>query len=122
MKGWENVRVDSKGHIVKDNPVIRHKFNAKPTVIDDNWFASKLESRYYEYIKRDDTVLFFLRQVPFHLPENEKYVVDFVAFKKDGTVHFIDIKGMATRDFLRKKALVEKYYPVIIEIVKRGKW
>ena len=125
MKGWRDIQIrqDAKGRLIKDvpTPIVKHKFSAKPQVINDLWFGSKLEARYYELLKRDENTLFFLRQVPFHLPEKEVYRCDFMVFKKDGTVHFIDVKGYKTRDFMRKKALVERYYPVIIEIVKRSK-
>jgi hypothetical protein len=99
-----------------------HKFLNKPTVRDDIRFASKKESEYYERLKleqEDGRVLFFLRQVPFHLPGGTKYIVDFVEFHADGTVHFIDVKGMSTPAFLLKKKWVESIYPIEIEVVTK---
>jgi len=100
--------------------LLKHKFNAKPTTINGIRFDSKKEAKYYIelLIRRDQLkeIVFFLRQVPFHLPGNVKYVVDFQEFHADGTVHFIDVKGMKTKDFIMKKKMVEDLYPVDIEI------
>uniref|UniRef100_A0A6H1ZLG8 DUF1064 domain-containing protein n=1 Tax=viral metagenome TaxID=1070528 RepID=A0A6H1ZLG8_9ZZZZ len=97
----------------------RHKFNAVRTELDGIKFDSKKEAQYYIELKmkvRAGIVLFYLRQVPLHLPGNAKYVVDFLEFHTDGTVHFTDVKGMLTKDFILKKKIVEALYPVEIEI------
>lgn len=99
---------------------VRHKFNAKPTITDGIRFDSKKEAAYYATLKAKQTagdVLFFLRQVPFHLPGGVRYVVDFVTFNSDGTVHFIDVKGMKTPTYKAKKCMVEAMYPMTIEEV-----
>jgi hypothetical protein len=62
-------------------------------------------------------VLFFLRQVPFHLPGGVTYRLDFMEFWVDGSVHCVDAKGMKTRSFIDKKKQVEALYPVTIELV-----
>ncbi len=62
-------------------------------------------------------VIFHLRQVPFHLPGNVKYVVDFVLFNVDGTVDFVDVKGMKTPMYILKKKMVENLYPISIKEV-----
>jgi len=101
---------------------MRHKFNAKPTQSDGIRFDSKLEARYYDQLKlrqRAGEVVFFMRQVPFHLPGGVRYVCDFQEFWSDGSVHFVDVKGMETSDFKMKKKQVEAIYPVEIEIVKK---
>jgi len=100
---------------------IRHKFNAIKTERDGIKFDSKLEARYYETLKlrqKAGDVLFFLRQVPFHLPGGVVYRVDFVEFLACGLVRFVDTKGMETKDFVMKKKMVEDLYPVEIEVVK----
>ena len=97
----------------------RHKFNATRTELDGIRFDSKKEAKYYLELKmkvRAGIVLFYLRQVPLHLPGNAKYIVDFLEFHTDGTVHFVDVKGMLTKDFILKKKIVEALYPVEIEI------
>ena len=98
--------------------MIRHKFRAQPTIRDGMHFASKKEARYYDRLKimvKADIVLFFLRQVPFHLPGGVKYSVDFQVFYKNGDTKFIDVKGHRTKDFIRNKKMVEALYPVKIE-------
>lgn len=97
-----------------------HKFRAKPQDADGRRFPSKKEERYYQELKlreRAGEVVFHLWQVPFHLPGGVKYVVDFVEFYADGTVHFVDVKGHQTEQFKTKKRMVESLYPVEIEVV-----
>lgn len=98
-----------------------HKFHAKPTTVDEIRFSSKAESRYYKCLKlaqESGKLLFFLTQVPFRLPGNTKYVVDFVEFWSDGSVKFVDVKGMKTPMSTLKVKQVEDLYPVKIDIMK----
>lgn len=98
----------------------RHKYNAVKTELDGIKFDSKKEARYYTELKlrvRTKEIIFFLRQVPFDLPGNVKYRVDFQEFHTDGTIHFTDVKGVRTTDFIMKKKQVEALYPVEIEEV-----
>ena len=99
----------------------RHKFNATRVEFDGIRFDSKKEASYYKRLKlrqQSGDILFFLRQVPFHLPGGVRYVVDFQEFHADGTVHFVDVKGMQTPEFKAKKKMVEALYrPVEIKIV-----
>jgi len=98
-----------------------HKFHAQPTEADGIKFASKAEARYYQFLKARQAggeVVFFLRQVPFHLPGGVKYVADFVTFDADGSCHVIDVKGMETPAFRAKRKQVEALYPIVIEVVK----
>ena len=97
-----------------------HKFHAKPTTLDGIRFDSKKEANYYQELKfriLAKEIVFFLRQIPFHLSGGVVYRVDFQEFHSDGTVHFIDVKGYKTKDFIMKKKMVESEYPVEIEIV-----
>ena len=96
----------------------RHKFHAKPTEINGIRFDSKKEALYYQNLLlrvKGGDVVFFLRQVPFHLPGGVVYRVDFQEFHGDGTVHFVDVKGMRTKGYIMKKKMVEALYPVEIE-------
>ena len=98
-----------------------NKYKAKITTRDGKKFASKLEADYYsklKFWKKSGIVDFFLQQVPFHLPGNTKYVVDFQIFWSCGTVSFVDVKGVETAMFKLKKKQVEDLYPVEIEVVK----
>ena len=100
---------------------MRHKYNAVKTECDGIKFDSKKEAQYYRDLKLRKAVgevIQYLRQVPFHLPGGVRYVVDFMEFHSDGTVHFVDVKGMQTKDFIMKKKMVESLYaPIIIEVV-----
>lgn len=96
---------------------IRHKFNAQTTVRDGYKFPSKKEGNYYDMLcmlRGQGDVLFFLRQVPFHLPGNVVYRVDFQVFYPDGTIQFIDVKGHRTPEYIRNKKMVEALYPIEI--------
>lgn len=98
----------------------RHKYNAKKTDVDGIRFDSKKEAKYYQELKlrqMSGEIVFFLRQVPFYLPGGVTYRVDFQEFHTDGTVHFVDVKGMRTQSFIAKKKIVENLYPVKIEEV-----
>jgi hypothetical protein len=97
-----------------------HKFHARPTDVDNIKFASRKEARYYKELilrQKAGEVLFFLRQTPIHLPGGVKYVCDFQVFLSDGTVQFVDVKGMETDIFKLKKKQVEELYPIQLTIV-----
>ena len=99
----------------------RHKFNAIACKADGIRFASKAEAAYYsrlKILKEKGEVIFFLRQVPFDLPGGIKYFVDFQVFYSDGSIDFVDVKGMSTPIFLLKKKQVENLYPIEIDIVQ----
>jgi hypothetical protein len=99
----------------------KHKFSAKRCEADSIKFGSKAERSYYfklQALQKNGDVVFFLRQVPFDLPGNTKYFVDFQVFYADGSVAFVDVKGMSTPLFIMKKKQVEELYPINIEVVK----
>jgi len=96
---------------------LKHKFKAIPTVSDNIRFSSKKEKKRYEELKllqQAGELLFFLRQVPFHLPGNVKYVCDFMSFWKDGAVTIEDVKGFKTPMYKTKKKILEATYPIEI--------
>jgi hypothetical protein len=97
---------------------IRHKFSAKATTVNEIRFSSKKEAAYYKnllYLVQAGEVIFFLRQVPLDLGGGTKYLVDFLEFHSDGTVHFVDVKGFKTPTYILKKKIVEDRYPIEIE-------
>jgi hypothetical protein len=99
---------------------VYHKYNAVQTISDGIKFQSKKEARYYDELKlrqKAGEVVFFLRQVPFDLAGGVKYRCDFQEFRSDGTVHFIDVKGKRTKEYIARKKMVEALYPVEIEEV-----
>lgn len=98
----------------------KHKYGAVKVEFDGIRFDSKKEGKYYNELKlrvQAGEVIFFLRQTPFHLPGGTTYRVDFQEFHSNGTVHFVDVKGFKTKEFIRAKKQVEDIYPVEIEIV-----
>ena len=97
--------------------MLKHKFRAIPTELDGIKFASRKEAKRYielRLLEKSGELLFFLRQVPFHLPANVKYVCDFLCFWKDETVTIEDVKGIKTSLYILKKKQVEATYPVKI--------
>lgn len=99
---------------------VKHKFNAIRAEVDGEKFQSKKEARYFSQLqlaRQSGELLFFLRQVPFHLPGGVRYVCDFAEFWKSGEVRFVDVKGFATAVYKSKKKMVEAMYPVkILEV------
>jgi hypothetical protein len=97
--------------------MIWHKYKAKAQILDGMHFSSKKEANYYSTLmlaKKAGEVLFFLRQVPFHLPGGVRYVVDFVEFWTNGEVRFTDVKGYRLASYIAKRKIVEATYPVTI--------
>lgn len=98
---------------------VSHK-DARTT--DGILFASKAEMHRYRellQLRAAGAVVFFLRQVPMHLPGNTKYVADFLVFHPDGRYEFEDVKGARTPMYVLKRKQVEALYPIkIVEITK----
>ena len=89
------------------------KYGNKKVTVDGIKFDSKKEALYYTKLKlakQSGELLFFLRQVPFHMPGNVRYLVDFLEFWADGRVQFTDVKGYRTDTYLMKKKMVEDLY------------
>lgn len=94
-----------------------NKYRNVRTIIDGIPFASKKEAKRYcelKLLQQAGEVLYFLRQVPFHLPGNVKYLCDFYVFWKDGNIGIEDVKGKRTPSYIMKKKQVEFLYPVKI--------
>ena len=103
--------------------MVWHKFKAKPIVMDGKRWDSTLEYKYMlhlEMLKKSGEVLFYHDHVNIRLTGGTKYEVDFQVFYADGTVKYIDVKGVETDIFKIKKREVEAIYPFEIQIVKRG--
>lgn len=96
---------------------LKHKFNAIRTQVKGIKFASRKEALRFialQQLQKAGEVVFFLRQVPFHLAGGIKYVCDFLIFWADGSVTIEDVKGMRTDMYKVKKKLVEDTYPINI--------
>jgi len=98
-----------------------NKYRAVKTNVDGMSFDSKAEARYYQQLKLRvicGDVKYFLTQVPIRLPGGTVYRADFQEFHKDGSVHYVDVKGVQTQVFKIKKREIEALYPIKIEVVK----
>lgn len=96
------------------------KYRNTPTIVDGIRFDSKREARYYELLKLEKAggrVLFFLRQVPFHLPGGTRLVVDFLVFDAAGGYRVVDAKGVETKEFKIKRREVEHHFPIRLVLV-----
>lgn len=112
-----------------ESPAPANKFHATPTKADGIRFASKGEAALYErlrWMQDQGEIAYFLRQLPFHLPGNIRYVVDFVVFYFCDTPvgenvypRYLDFKGAITPMFELKRKQVEALYPVTIEVITR---
>lgn len=100
--------------------MVWHKFNAKKTEVDGIIFSSKKEAAYYGQLRlaqKAGDLLFFLRQIPFHLPGGVRYVCDFAEFWKSGEVRFVDVKGFRHPMYILKRKQVEALFPIeILEV------
>jgi hypothetical protein len=102
--------------------MIRHKYNASPQKRDGHRYDSKAELAFAQQLDRAKAageVVQYLRQVPFHLPGGVKYVCDFCIFESDGSIRWVDVKGVDTpMSKVKRKQVEELYAPIVIEVVK----
>lgn len=115
------------------------KYNAKKVEIDGIKFDSKAEGEYYLHLKQQVTerqILGFERQKRMLLQggfsvEGVKgkirpifYVVDFIITENDGTLTYVDVKGMETDVFkLKKKLFMKRYNTALLKVKKtKGGW
>ncbi len=111
-----------------DQKTKKSKYRNTPTKYKGIRYDSKLEAQYAEYLdikKSAGLISYWLRQVPFSLPGNVKYRVDFMVVDEapEATIiEYIDVKGTETNMFKLKKKQVEDLYPITIEIVKKGEF
>lgn len=120
MIGWGCAMQRHKMRRRAPNAPRPSKYGNKKVVINGHTFASTKEGNYYLYLlseQQADRVTMFLMQVPIALTGGVKYIIDFVVFKADGTVEWIDVKGCKTPMYLLKKKQVEESYPFeILEV------
>ncbi len=112
----QNVR-RSKGQRIEQVKPLKSKFHAVICEADGIKFRSKKERKRYLELStlKSARMCWFLRQVPFYLPGNTKYVLDFLVFWTDGKISFEDTKGHRTAMFIMKKKQVQELYPIRIE-------
>lgn len=115
------------------------KYNAKKVEIEGIKFDSKAEGEYYLHLKQQVTerqILGFERQKRMLLQEGFSvegvkgkirpifYVVDFIITENDGTLTYVDVKGMETDVFkLKKKLFMKRYNTALLKVKKtKGGW
>lgn len=115
------------------------KYNAKKVEVDGIKFDSKAEAEYYLHLKQQVTerqILGFERQKRMLLQEGFNvegvkgkirpifYVVDFIVTENDGTLTYIDVKGVETDVFkLKKKLFMKRYNTALLKVKKtKGGW
>jgi hypothetical protein len=97
-----------------------NKFGAKRT----GEYASKREAAYAQNLaemKAAGEIVDWLEQVPVKLPGKTRYVCDFLVINADGTVRFVEVKGMQTPVWKLKLRLLEEARPEVfarLEVVK----
>tara|TARA_R110000824_G_scaffold195727_4_gene378621 strand:+ start:1736 stop:2095 length:360 start_codon:yes stop_codon:yes gene_type:complete len=102
----------------------KNKYNAKPTIYRGWRFDSKAEAHYAGYLDeqiKSGEVIFWLRQTPYDLTEDDRYRADFTVFARNSEVYAVDVKGAETESFRRVRRLWLKYGPMPLKIVKRGR-
>lgn len=104
----------------------KHKFNAKACKADEIKFSSKAERAYYhklKFLQQSGEVLFFLMQIPFRLPGNIVYRLDFMEFwapknEEPGDIIFTEVKGYMTPLAQAKILQTQDLYNIHINVVK----
>ena len=115
------------------------KYNAKKVEVDGIKFDSKAEGEFYLHLKQqvaERKILGFERQKRILLQEGFSveggkgkirpifYVVDFIVTENDGTITYIDVKGVETDVFkLKKKLFMKRYNTALMKVKKtKGGW
>ena len=96
-----------------------HKYNAQPT----NGYASKREAAYaHELAMRqlaaNGDVTYWIAQVPVKLGGGNKYVCDFLVFKRDGSHEYVEVKGFETPVWRNKMRQLAAERPEIFARLK----
>ena len=103
----------------------KQKYSAKPTTVDGQRFASKMEAEYYAHLcilQKAGAVDSFACQPKFELQpaytdaagkkvRSISYVADFLVRYPDGSEKVVDVKGTPTAVFLLKKKMFGYVYP-----------
>lgn len=90
-------------------------------------YDSKLECQYRMHIDllvKSERVVSISEQVPFLIVVNDKpickYLLDFEVVYFDGTIQYVDCKGVLTAIYKLKKKLVEAQFGIVIWEIKKG--
>lgn len=103
--------------------VKQSKYRNKIIEIDGIKFRSKKEGQYYLTLKAREKagdIKGFTMQVPFPVTKEGKkirYFLDFMISNNDGSVEYVDTKGVKTALYKLKKQLVKEIYGIDIKEV-----
>lgn len=96
----------------------RSKYGNKPTYYNGIRYHSKKEANYafgLDLALKSGELVEYFRQVPFLLPGNIKYFLDFKEVWKNGEIRYVDVKGFRGDSVYRmKKKQVEALYGIKI--------
>lgn len=115
------------------------KYNAKKVEVDGIKFDSNVEAEYYLHLEEQvdkGEIQGFERQVKMTLQDSFylegvkgkiraiTYVVDFKITEKDGSITYIDVKGIETDVFkMKRKMFMNRYRTPLVTVKKRkGGW
>ena len=106
-------------------PVKKSKYGNKKTEVEGIVFDSVKEAKYYKtllLLKKAGKIGLLELQVPYELNEGGthslKYVADFVYVDSEtGKKVVVDVKGMRTREFIKKRRLMLKMHGIKIKEV-----
>lgn len=95
------------------------KYRNVPTMVQDIRFASKKEAKHYtelQFMKAGGLIRGFTRQVSLPLASaKRRMVIDFMVVNLDGSIRWIDVKGVPTTAWLTKKDELEHSLGITIE-------
>ena len=103
----------------------KHKYNAKPKIVDGIRFASTREAKRYAELKllrRGGKINSLEIQPKYPLEVNGvkicTYIGDFRYFDRIGVLHVEDVKGIITPIFKLKAKLMLACYGINVEVIK----
>ena len=107
----------------------RHKYGAKPTVVDNVRFASKKEALYYMQLKallKAGRITDLELQPRFPMPPAQHFkagclctwVADFKYKTREGKTVIVDVKGMRLPMYKLKRRLFDYFYPGAGEVIE----
>jgi hypothetical protein len=123
----KEISVDEFRALKGQKVAVVSKYRAQPQVYQGHRYASKAElafKMHLDLFKANGVVLWYLFQVPIHLPAGEgvkgtRYVMDFLVMMKSGTVRGVDVKGKDTYASKIKRSVASSVVPFPIETVTR---
>ena len=96
----------------------KHKYNARPTIVDGIKFASAKEARRYGELKllqMAGKISALELQPRYKIVIEETYIADF-RYVENGETIIEDVKGCLTREYKRKrKAMLKQHGVTILE-------